>query len=166
MIEHRTKWDNWFYAVFAKTAASNGTEENPGEHVGSVSLRLQLAGPALEPPSSFDDDVERQCEQTNNAPINLRVMGYALFAKARGKGYVTEANQAILQEYARSVAEEKQKGKERFYIEAAVDNKNPASRKVIERLGLKKVGWKEEKDPIFLNGEWQDPGYWVYGIYV
>lgn len=171
MLEHRSKYDNWFYACFVKNPDSKGTELDPGDHAGSVSLRLQASGPTLPPPPSFDPDSGREglhpsTASPANKPIDLRAIGYAFFAQHRGKGYATEAGKAMLAEYARSVAEEKAKGERLFYVEAGVDKDNPGSQHVLKKLGFREVGWKEEKEPVFLNGQWRDPGYWIYGQYV
>jgi hypothetical protein len=57
-------------------------------------------------------------------------------------------------------------GIEKAYVEAAVDEDNPGSIKVLEKLGFKKLGWKHEEEKVFLNGAWRGPGYWVYGLFV
>lgn len=171
MLEHRSKYDNIFYSCFVKTPTSKGTEADPGNHAGSISLRLQASGPALLPPPCSDVSPDEENLDTAKAsptarPINLRVIAYAFFKQHQGKGYATEAGQALLDEYARSVAEDKVKGEQLFYVEAAVDKDNPGSQRVLQKIGFRKVGWKEEKEPVFLNGKWRDPGYWVYGQYV
>lgn len=171
MIEHLTKYDNMFYAVFAKPNANQGVEVEGvpggvGEHLGSASLRRQVAGATLPPLKEEDGENEGNESGGKGKDVDLRVMGYALFEAARGKGYATEANIGLLQAYAASVAEEKAKGEKKFYVEAGVDKDNPGSQAVLHKLGLKKVGWKEEKEPVFLNGAWRDPGYWIYGLYV
>jgi RimJ/RimL family protein N-acetyltransferase len=149
MIEHLTKYDNFFYAVFAK---------DTGLHVGSVSLRRQLDGPVLPPP---DEGREKEVE------VDLRVVGYAMFKSAWGKGYATEAGRAMMDAYGASVAEEKAVGKKVFYVEAGVDEGNPGSQAVLAKLGFRKVGWKTEKEGVFLGGQWRENGgYWIYGTYV
>ncbi|KAH8728285.1 GNAT domain-containing protein [Phaeosphaeriaceae sp. PMI808] len=153
MIEHRIKYDNLLYAVF--TRDGNSTQENPGTHIGSVSLRRQLAGPTLPPLGAPE-----------GKRINLRVIGYALFKWAWGKGYATEANRAMVDAYIASIASEKDKGEEVFYLEAGVDEGNPGSQAVLEKIGFKKIGWKTEKEPVFLAGEWRHGGYWIYGQYI
>ncbi|KAF1851407.1 uncharacterized protein K460DRAFT_401428 [Cucurbitaria berberidis CBS 394.84] len=161
MLEHKTKYNNIFYSCFAKTPTSKGTEADPGDHVGSISLRQQHSGPAMLPPP-----IPGQESSSTYKPINLRVIGYAFFKQHWGKGYATEAGKGLLAEYARSVAEEKEKGEELFYVEGGADQDNPGSKHVLEKIGFKEVGWKEEKEPVFLNGKWRDPGYWIYGQYV
>lgn len=158
MLEHRTKYDDIFYSVFAKTSTSKTTEEDPGDHVGSVSLRRQLDGPVL-PPPSLDTN-------SDSKSINLRVIGYAFFKQHWGKGYATEAGRALIGAYTNLVAEEMAKGKEVFYLEAGVDEDNPGSQNVLQKIGFSKVGWKEEAEPVFLAGKWREPGYWVYGMYL
>jgi RimJ/RimL family protein N-acetyltransferase len=157
LIEHLEKWDNLFYAVFLKPS---NDEENVGlgEHIGSVSLRLQKSGPTLPLPSKQTD---------SGKAIDLRVLGYALFKKAWGKGYVTEANKALLEAYSASVAEEKKKGEKVFWVEACVDDGNPGSRKVIEKLGMESLGWKDGgEEKVWIAGEWRVDGVWVYGMEV
>jgi len=92
-------------------------------------------------------------------------IGYMLRKEAWGKGYATEAARGLLDAYAASVAERKEGGKA-FYVEGTWGRKNPASGRILTKLGMKEVGWKEEEEPVFLGGEWQEPGYWVYGMYV
>ncbi|CAN9455638.1 unnamed protein product [Alternaria alternata] len=169
--------DSMFYSVFAtstpsaSTLESNdgevGDETGLGEHVGSVSLRLQPSGPSipLPPPSS---------EHPHLSTESMRALGYAFFPSARGKGYATEAGHALLNAYAAFVSSSSatqnnsQGGHwiEKAYVEAAVDEDNPGSIKVLEKLGFKKLGWKHEEEKVFLNGAWRGPGYWVYGLFV
>lgn len=168
MIEHRTKYDNLFYAVFATPSNESGDgneQKGLGEHVGSVSLRRQLDGPTLPPPKTFDTS-EISSTPDRNLAIDLRVIGYALFASAWGKGYATEACKAMLDAYASSIAADKAKGERVFYLEAGVDVDNPGSQAVLRKLGFREVGWKEETEKAFLNGAWRDLGYWVWGKYV
>lgn len=171
MLEGFSKYDNTLYACFAKTPTSKGTEADPGDHAGSVGLRVQPSGPALPPPPFCDSSLGKECPNTDSTssrtkPINLRGIGYAFFKQHWGKGYATEAGKALLDEYARSVAENKTKGEQLFYVEAGVDQDNPASRNVLRKLGFREVGWKVEEEPVFLNGAWRDAGYWIYGQYL
>lgn len=159
MIEHRTKWDNLFYAVFAKPDGREGTASDPGVHVGSASLRRQPAGPTLPPfePAKATD---------RGKPLNMRAIGYALYKAHWGKGYATEANKAMLNAYMDSIQVEKAKGEELFYLEAGVDEGNPGSQSVLKKIGFKEVGWKTETEPVFLGGEWRHGGYWILGQYM
>lgn len=143
--------------VFAKTDPQATNEDALGEHIGSVSLRLQKSGPTLPLPEGRVD---------GGKEIDLRVLGYALFKKAWGKGYATEANSALLDAYAASIADEKAKGEKVFWVEACADEGNPGSRAVLKKLGLELLGWKEGTEKVFLAGEWRDGGVWVYGIEV
>lgn len=177
MVEHLEKYDNLFYAVFVRGEGEGGVGGGEGEgegegdgedgarrwpwgtHIGSVSLRRQLAGPAVPPPSS-------NASSTAPKPLNLRVLGYGLFAPFWGQGYATEACRALLSAYSASIAAEKALGNEDFYVEAGVDEGNPGSRGVIGKLGLQRVGFKREEEPVFLAGEWRTEGYWIYGMYL
>jgi RimJ/RimL family protein N-acetyltransferase len=148
MITHMTEWDSYYYAVFVK-----GAGEGEEELVGSVSLRRQLGGPVLPPPGEKEKEVD------------LRVLGYGFFEKAWGNGYATEAASALIEAYRECVMNEKARGEKRFYVEAGVDTANPASRAVLRKVGFKEVGWKVEKEGVFLGGVWRENGgYWVWGM--
>ncbi|KAF2033051.1 acyl-CoA N-acyltransferase [Setomelanomma holmii] len=156
MVDAITKRDNLYYAVFAKVDGVESTEENPGVHIGSIGLRRQ-DGPTLPPP---------KIDGNEGKEVDLRVIGYAIYKRAWGKGYASEAAKAVLSAYAQSVANEKAKGEKVFYVEAGVDEGNPASLAVLKKAGFKEVGWKTETEAVFLGGAWRHGGYWIYGQYV
>lgn len=182
MVHHLDVFDNWFYAVFAR----DSEEDGPGQHLGSVSLRHMDKGPELLPPRSFDgaeevgegaplssEEVEEREAFWRARDLNLRVLGYALFGSAHGKGYATEACKGLLDGYRESVeawrgSEEGREdaGKTAFYVEAGVDQENPGSQNVLRKLGFKTVGLKIEKEQAWLNGGWRGPGWWITGTYV
>jgi RimJ/RimL family protein N-acetyltransferase len=159
--------NNYFYSVFAKRpegaqeqgSSTHGDEgKTPGVHVGSVGLRTQASGPTIPALPAKAEDAGKT--------LDLRILGYAYFKHAWGKGYATEAARALLDAYAASVAEEKARGEKVFYVEAGVDEGNPASAAIVQKLGFERVGFKEEKEPVFLAGAWRYDGYWINGMYV
>lgn len=154
MMEILTKYDNLLYAVHVKSQDPN----TPDQHAGDIGLRGQATGPVLPPPPPASSN-----ETDLNKPVNLRVIGYSFFQAARGKGYATEANLALIAAYKKYRA---QFPEELSYIEAGVDKDNPESIRVLKKLGFVQVGWKEETEPIFLGGKWRGPGYWIYGLYI
>ena len=203
MIEHMKRWDNWFYAVFLqKESKGSGNEtgkegeEEPGvdglgTHVGSVSLRLPPVGLELPPPRSFDgaadvgmgevlseEETKEREEALKSVELHLRVLGYAFFEHAHGKGYATEACRGVLEGYAGAAkewrasqqSEIKTEGqavtKTVFYVEAGVDQENPGSQRVLSKLGFRTVGLKIEKEKAWLNGGWRGPGWWITGKYL
>lgn len=149
--------DTLIYCVFDKSTSDN-TPSNPGTHLGSIGLRRQESGPTIAP--------LRRNDGNEGKKMDLRIIGYAYFKSAWGRGYATEAARALLDAYAASVAEEKARGEKVFYVEAGVDEGNPGSWRIIEKLGFEKVGFKREEEPVFLGGEWRTDGYWVFGMYV
>ncbi|KAF3032666.1 hypothetical protein E8E12_004161 [Didymella heteroderae] len=183
MMQHLAKYDNWFYAVFLRDGeASDGL----GQHIGSVSLRHMAEGPELLPPATFsgaeevgkgeplssEEVLEREAYWASKV-LNLRVLGYALFGSAHGKGYATEACKGLLDGYKESVEKwkgsvegRKDSGKTAFYVEAGVDQENPGSQRVLRKVGFRTVGLKIEKEKAWLNGAWRGPGWWITGMYV
>lgn len=170
MIEQLSQFDSIFYAVFERKEQGE-KEEELSELVGSVSLRLQHAGPSLPPPpppSTLPNPPRHQDEPTAStvtitpAPtnLNLRALGYAFLESARSRGYATEANRGLLDAYSASIPPQ-EKETTRFYIEAEVDEENPGSVRVLQKLGFGCVGWKDE-EKVWLNGGWR-AGHWVYG---
>lgn len=182
-IEHLNTYDNWFYAIFTRDDAA---PDGRGVHVGSVSLRHMAKGPELLPPATLDraeevgngapldpDEVEAREAFWAGKTLNLRVLGYALFGSAQGKGFATEACQGLLGGYRESVREwergaegARDGGKTVFYVEAGVDQENPGSQKVLQKVGFRTVGLKIEKEKAWLNGAWRGPGWWITGLYV
>lgn len=73
-------------------------------------------------------------------------IGYTLCAAAQGKGYMTEALQALLPALIKPL------GVKTFT--ADIDARNPASGRVLERLGFK--AGAVHKQRTFVKGEWCD----------
>ncbi len=79
-------------------------------------------------------------------------LGYALDVRERGRGYATEAASALVG-YAFGTL-----GLHR--IEAITGSHNPASYRVMERLGMRREAWLREAE--FRDGEWRD--VLIYGL--
>jgi RimJ/RimL family protein N-acetyltransferase len=134
----------------AGTAAEDKAEEEErGVHVGSVSLRLPREGLMKLPPAA-----------QGGLPIEGKSLGYALFAGYWGRGIATEAGRAVVEAFGARLRDEGRQG----YIEACVDEGNPASGHVLGKIGFEQVGWQTH-DPVWINGAWRK-GCWVYGLYV
>ncbi|KAF1955361.1 hypothetical protein CC80DRAFT_493253 [Byssothecium circinans] len=167
MKDHEEKFHSLTYAILEKVDGEGTEHEEPGKLVGNIGLRAQNSGPTLPPfPPPPSSSSSSSLPEVGDIPLNLRSLGYAFFRSAWGKGYATEAGKALLEAYSASVKEKKEEGKELFYVEGCWGKHNPASRNVLTKLGFKEVGWKEEKEKVFIGGEWRDPGYWIWGMYV
>ncbi|KAF2637418.1 acyl-CoA N-acyltransferase [Massarina eburnea CBS 473.64] len=160
MREHETKFASLTYAIFEKTSTQGSAHSLPGKLIGNIGLRAQSSGPTLPPfPAPFASSIK-------DVPLDLRSLGYQFFESAWGKGYATEAGKALVEAYRTAMKENMEGGKEVFYLEGCWDEDNPASRKVLSKLGFTEVGWKEEHEKVFLGGQWRDGGYWVWGLYL
>ena len=150
-----------FWAVFLRDESTNSSTdstsaaatataaEEQGVHVGSVSLRLPREGLLRLPAESAD-----------GLKVESKSLGYALFPAFWGRGIATEAGRAVVEEFGASVRTEGQRG----YLEACVDEGNPASGHVLGKIGFTQVGWHAHP-PVWINGAWRN-GCWVYGLYV
>jgi ribosomal-protein-alanine N-acetyltransferase len=78
-------------------------------------------------------------------------LGYAAFAPAAGRGYMTEGLGLVIR-YAFS----------RLWLhrlEAQIQPGNQPSRRLVERLGFRNEGYSP--DLLFINGEWRDHERWA-----
>ncbi|KAF2735749.1 hypothetical protein EJ04DRAFT_563077 [Polyplosphaeria fusca] len=164
------------YAAFVKPQPSDssdaapledvGVGAEPGLLVGGVVMRKldQALLPPPPPPSTATTDADASSQSEDAMAVHVITIGYGFKTSAWGKGYATEAGTALLEAIAAFAKKEWPTGF--HYVEAGVGRKNLKSARVIEKLGLKHVGWKQEKEIFFLGGEWQEPGYNVYGRYL
>ena len=185
MQQHMDKYDNWFYSIFERDdTASDGL----GAHLGSVSLRHMAEGPELLPPLPEmlrgagqpgegavlgDAEERKRASDLESRTLNLRVLGYALFEQAQGRGVATEACRELLEGYAAAGGEwraspegREDGGKTLFYLEGGVDVENPGSQRVLGKLGFRTVGMKMQAEKAWLNGGWRGPGWWITGKYL
>jgi RimJ/RimL family protein N-acetyltransferase len=166
MKTHKSTFDSTTYAVFEKKdPSSNNTLSPPGNLVGMVLLRKvdQPTLPPFPPPSTFTSTTPFPSDPSN---LNIRSIGYAFFQSAWGQGYATEASKAVITAYSESIAKQKDDNGELFFLEGCWNVENPASEKVLGKLGFMEVGWKDTPGKQFLAGAWRGPGYWVWGTYV
>ncbi|KAK7181920.1 hypothetical protein DPSP01_009517 [Paraphaeosphaeria sporulosa] len=173
--EHLEKFDTILYMVFVRFSADGAELPFPGEVIGNVGLRTQADGASLPPfsracaapvsdqaptdpskPPLSDLEVEK--------PLNLRSIGYSFLQKAWGKGYATEAARAVLEAYQEGTREVREKGDEVYYVEAIWGDGNPASGRVLGKLGFREIGYRKE-EKVWLAGDWRS-GYYVSGWYV
>ncbi|KAF2450661.1 acyl-CoA N-acyltransferase [Karstenula rhodostoma CBS 690.94] len=149
---HLKTYDAITYIIFSRFSADGAELPFPGEVIGNMCLRTQAAGASLPPFSRA------------KKPLNLRSMGYSFLQKAWGKGYATEAGRAVLDAYREGTREAREKGDEVYYVEAIWGEGNPASGRVLGKLGFREIGYKEE-EKVWLAGAWRY-GYIVSGWYV
>ncbi|ORY16638.1 GNAT domain-domain-containing protein [Clohesyomyces aquaticus] len=178
LTECLTQHASIHYAVHVKPSGSPPSPSNDkeietetpryspvyGELIGEISLRDPDASPQLPPPKPRSTTQDHSSPPTIPSPFNFRILGYAFLQSSWGHGYATEANAAMLSAWG-AFCRREDKSK-LSYVEAGVGRGNPASLKVVEKLGFEKVGWRVADRPAFLGGKWQEPGYWIWGMYV
>jgi RimJ/RimL family protein N-acetyltransferase len=93
-------------------------------------------------------------------------LGYSFLPPAWGKGYAPEALKAVLEACSKERAAWSPFSK--LYVRAIVNERNPASRRVMEKVGAPMKGifsWKG--DPVFIGGEWRtEDELYIYGIHL
>jgi RimJ/RimL family protein N-acetyltransferase len=126
--------------------------------------------PPSPPPPAINKAARNSSQHSTQTPtINFRVLGYAFFETAWGKGYATEACTALIDAYKSSLQTQSTHTHKKpvlNYIEACLHPDNVGSIRVLEKLGFERVRWGDEPEPVFYAGKWREPGYWVYGMYV
>ncbi len=136
--------------------------------------------PTIKPPTCFSKDSKSadkdattttitenggRDEEADTTHFTTFFLAYALLDPYYGKGYATEAARALIDEYRRSCEAEHAKGEKTFYIEAATDDDNYASQRILDKLGFTRLGWRKEEEKVFLGGKLRE-GYFVYGKYL
>jgi len=144
------------------TIHTPGTDEHSKEVtgkkevIGQVSIRAKGTLPIAES-LSIDDGPE--------TGILKMEIGYSLITTAWSRGYATEAVMATLSAFKR--AESFWAPFKKIYIEAIVHPDNPASCRVLEKAGFRKVGLHEwEAERIVLAGALRENRVLVYGIWL
>jgi RimJ/RimL family protein N-acetyltransferase len=122
--------------------------EKPTEFIGLVSLYSLGAG-RLELP---EDLTLPHAAATTILTVEL---AYTLLPKAWGKRYAAEAVNAVFEscKQARSFWAPLSK----LYVRAIVNQGNPASMRVMDKIGMEKRGiYVWTGSPIFLAGDWRE----------
>jgi RimJ/RimL family protein N-acetyltransferase len=152
-----------FYAVHKVLESTTSTAESAGnqgtlstEFIGLVTLR-SLDARSLALPKGVTLPI------THPATTLTVELGYMFLPTGWGKGYATESVGAVLESCKRA------RGFwapfSSLYIRAVVNQGNPASMKVMDKVGLAKTGVYEWTGRLFYGGEWRErDSVNIYGI--
>lgn len=121
-------------------------EERPTRFIGLISIR------SLGPKDYFFPE-KYTLESALDPSVLSTELGYQFLPVAWGRGFATEAVDAVLKSLVRgALFWEPYK---RLYVRALVNEENPASLGVMRKLGLQNLGmWEYKGEPLFLGGKW------------
>jgi RimJ/RimL family protein N-acetyltransferase len=148
-----------------RDTASN--DESCGtELIGTVGFRCERGIDSVaSSPLSHNTDLA--------AGILRAEVGYSYLASAWGQGFATEAAAAAVRAYSEGLLRRGYGSKEgkgavkKVWVEAIVAPEHSASQRVLEKVGLERMGLHEwDGEAAFLAGEWRDPGVLVYGMWI
>lgn len=143
------------------SSSPSPTQDNiPSRLIGLITLRSlgpsSLALPShLFPPSTQSPEV-----------LTLE-LGYQYLPSAWGKGFAGESLGAVFSVVKRA-ASTFWTPYYKVYVRAIVNSENPASQRVMAKLGVQQLGmyqWAGES--LFLGGKWRDrDDLWIYGMFL
>ena len=136
----------------------NEQSVKPTKFIGLVTLRSLEAG-GLELPESLTIPI---AEASTTLTVEL---AYTLLPSGWGKGYAAESVKAVFEFYKRETAFWSPYSK--IYIRAIVNHGNPASLRVMEKIGMKEKGIYHWTGKVFLAGQWRtEDGLHIFGSYL
>jgi RimJ/RimL family protein N-acetyltransferase len=156
------------YAVHKVLESMSGSvegEPQPAEHgkkaaefVGLVTLKSLDAGSLTLP----EDLTLPAAAATTTLTVEL---AYMFLPIGWGKGYATESVEAVFESCKRARSFWKPFSK--LYIRAIVNGGNPASLRVMDKVGMTKRGVYDWTGKIFLAGEWRErDSLYIFGMHL
>lgn len=134
-------------------------EEIPCRFIGLITLRSLSPDSLALPPHFFP-------ESTRSAEVLTAELGYQFLPTAWGKGFAGESISAVFQACER--APTFWAPYDKVYVRAIVNSGNPASQRVMTKIGVPRLGVYEWKGKaLFLAGKWRERDtVWIYGMFV
>jgi RimJ/RimL family protein N-acetyltransferase len=154
------------YIVHLRDQTNDITEESADNNrplntvIGLISVQqCQIYG------TPFPDHLTLPDVEASADSVLKMEMGYMFLPQVWGKGYGTETVVALLQAY--KTATDFWKPYKGVYMHVVVGEDNPASCRIVEKAGMKRLGIHEwEGKPVFLAGAWRECRVLVFGMYL
>jgi RimJ/RimL family protein N-acetyltransferase len=134
-----------------------------GSEGGIESAGLVIVNEVDERSLPLPEDLTLPAAETSTLTVQV---AYMFLPDAWGKGYATEAVKAVLD--ACKKGESFWAPYSKVYVRAIVNKGNPASRRIMDKVGMVERGVYEWRgDKIFLAGEWRtEDSLHIYGMYL
>ncbi|KAK3687176.1 hypothetical protein B0T22DRAFT_121811 [Podospora appendiculata] len=155
------------YAVHRLLAPDTDTTQT--EYIGHVNLRSVSTSGDTARALAIPETLTSLPPAAAAATVVIEV-GYGFLPAAWGKGFATEAVQAVMEacKATSNAARDFWRPFTKVYVRAIVNGMNGASLRVLDKVGIAKRGiyaWKGE--PIFHGGEWRgEVDLHIYGMYL
>jgi hypothetical protein len=145
---------------------SENVREEKWEVFGLVFL--SKAEPFLPlPTSSSAAQSPTVIEESQLPSVQVFTLGYMFLKDSWGFGYATEAVAGVLSEFRGIVSSAAgTTAATPMFVQAIVSPNNPASLRVMQKIGATNLGIKDWKERKFLAGAWQDGKTVTFGMYL
>lgn len=143
------------------------TASSPSRFIGIINVRSLGGSHDLVLPPAYVDPT------TINPSTLLLEFGYQFLPTSWSKGYATESVDAVLNALERAGRSTTGEPSfwlpyEKLYIRAIVNEENPASMRVMEKVGMQSLGtWEWTGEAVWLAGRWIEKSrIAIYGKYL
>ncbi|KAL8709771.1 MAG: hypothetical protein Q9220_005557 [cf. Caloplaca sp. 1 TL-2023] len=151
------------YAVLETTTLPTGNDfhtattnqQDPSSFIGFITL-IPLGPNSLALPDHLNCPIPDTAAALTHKTLTTE-LGYSFLPHSWGKGYATESVAAVLKSCTKAASREFWKPFDQVWVRATVNEQNPASSRVMDKVGMMKRGtyvWTGKA--VYLAGEWRE----------